>query len=263
MYGQGYGSGYPPQGGGGYPGAPGGYPPAGGYPGGGPPPGAYGAPSPYGAPPPGGRPGGPPGTVVHQQTTTVVTSSAGPPPSSFNNSWFSSYYNQIQQQEMYEIQAWFRSVDRDGSGSITANEIAGITFNGVPLGMDVSTKLVRVFDRDGNRSIDFYEYAAMHKFLASLQAAFFAADRDRSGTIDAREIYNALAGAGFQVSLPVVQSFMMVHNKTGYGVNFHQFLLICATIAQGRSLFQWRDTQRSGRITVTLDQLLELVAQMS
>jgi hypothetical protein len=23
---------------------------------------------------------------------------------------------------------------------------------------------------------------------------------------------------------------MMVHNKTGYGVNFHQFLLICATI---------------------------------
>jgi hypothetical protein len=46
---------------------------------------------------------------------------------------------------------------------------------------------------------DFYEYAAMHKFLASLQAAFFAADRDRSGTIDAREIHNALAAAGFQV----------------------------------------------------------------
>lgn len=210
----------------------------------------------------GGRPGGPPGTMVHQQTTTVVTN-VGPPPSSFNNNWFSSYYNQIQQQEMYEIQAWFRSVDRDGSGSITANEIAGITFNGVPLGLDVATKLVRVFDRDGNRSIDFYEYAAMHKFLASLQAAFFAADRDRSGTIDAREIHNALAAAGFQVSLPVVQTFMMVHNKTGYGVNFHQFLLICATIAQGRSLFQWRDPQRSGRITVTLDQLLELVAQMS
>jgi hypothetical protein len=92
-----------------------------------------------------------------------------------------------------------------------------------------------------------------------------------------------------QVSLPVVQTFMMVHNKTGYGVNFHQFLLICATIgtplynlsprslflcledssdccsvpppraAQGRSLFQWRDPQRSGRVTVTLDQLLELV----
>ncbi len=40
---------------------------------------------------------------------------------------FSSYYSQIQQQEMYEIQAWFRSVDRDGSGSITANEIAGST----------------------------------------------------------------------------------------------------------------------------------------
>lgn len=147
---------------------------------------------------------------------------------------------------MYEIQAWFRSVDRDGSGTITANEIAGstsslfsfcclkrsfnstlsVTFNGVPLGLDVASKLVRVFDRDGNRHIgvnalvhslhgmavltffwpDFYEYAAMHKFLASLQAAFFAADSNRSGTIDANEIYNALTRAGFQVRLPAFPS---------------------------------------------------------
>jgi len=52
---------------------------------------------------------------------------------------------------------------------------------------------------------------------------------------------------------------MSFHDKAGYGVNFHQFLMICATIAQGRSLFQYRDQQRTGQITLTLDQLLELV----
>jgi len=40
---------------------------------------------------------------------------------------YATYFNQIQQQEMYEIQAWFRSVDRDGSGSISSNEIANST----------------------------------------------------------------------------------------------------------------------------------------
>jgi len=188
----------------------------------------------------------PPGTVVHQQT---IVTSTGPPPS-FRNSWYATYFNQIQQQEMYEIQAWFRSVDRDGSGSISSNEIANITFNGMPLGMDVASKLIRVFDRDGSRTIDFYEYAAMHKFLASLQAAFFAADRNRSGTIDAQEIHGALSSAGFQASLPVVQAFMSFHDKAGYGVNFHQFLMICATIGTWGGFIQLMfcsNTQHSPR----------------
>ncbi len=91
---------------------------------------------------------------------------------------------------MYEIQAWFHSVDRDRSGSITANEIASskdnpptlhvcsitlsrelmpcnssiylVTFNGVPLGFDVATKLVKVFDRDGNRSIGILTLLSLH-----------------------------------------------------------------------------------------------------
>lgn len=204
-----------------------------------------------------------------QTTVTKITTTSGgppptlaPPPSSFNGHWYASYYNQMNRQELQEIQAWFSSVDRDRSGSITANELAGITFNGVPLGYDVALKLVRVFDKDRSGTIDFYEYAAMHKFLSALQTAFFAADSDRSGRIDAREIHTALQTCGFSVSLPAVQALMGKYDKTGYGLTFQEFLLVCATIAQGRSLFEWRDTQRTGKLTLTLDQLLELVGQM-
>jgi len=269
-----YGGGYPPPSGQGYPMVQQavqnqGYPPTG-----------YGAAPGYGvpasggfnvmgsAPGYGGAPAPAPGTVYSSQTTTVIrtqTSGTGavmaPPPSTFQNSWFSSYFNSIQQQEMIEIQTWFRSVDRDGSGQINANEIAGITFNNVPLGIEVATKLVRIFDKNGSGTIDFYEYAALHKFLASLQTAFFAGDRDRSGRLDAREIHIALNSCGFNASLPAVTGLTTRYNR-GYGLGFQEFLLVCSTIAQARSLFDWKDPQRTGRITITLDQLLELVGQM-
>jgi Ca2+-binding EF-hand superfamily protein len=75
----------------------------------------------------------------------------------------------------------------------------------------------------------------MHKFLSILQSAFFAADRDRSGRIDANEIYTALGVANLQTALPAVQAMMRFHDKTGYGVTFQQFLMIAATI--GEQLF--------------------------
>eukprot|EP01088_Endostelium_zonatum_P015321 TRINITY_DN36_c0_g1_i1.p1 TRINITY_DN36_c0_g1~~TRINITY_DN36_c0_g1_i1.p1 ORF type:complete len:304 (-),score=109.79 TRINITY_DN36_c0_g1_i1:62-877(-) len=270
MYGQqgGYG-GYPAQQGGypaqqgGYPPQQGGYPPTGGYPPQGGQPGGYGG---YpGQQPMGGMPGGAPagGTVFHQTTTTVRTQMGNmPPPSAgFQNSWYGGLYNSIGQQEMMEIQNWFRSVDRDGSGTITPAEVAGITFNGQPLGIEVATKLVRVFDKDRSNNIDFHEYAALHKFLATLQTAFFAGDRDRSGRLDPREIHVALQTCGFQIGLPAVQGLCSRYNAP-YGLSFMEYTMVCCTIAQARSLFEWRDTGRTGRLTLTLDQLLELVGQM-
>ncbi|KAL6074787.1 Proline and glycine rich transmembrane protein [Balamuthia mandrillaris] len=292
MYGGG--GGYPGQpaagrgvsgGGGGYPPQPyqqGGYPPSqypqqGGYP---PPPsmmGGYPQQQQGGYPPPTYQGGGypPPAsgqTAAYQKTTITTTTTSGPPsswaaprppPTAFKNNWYSSYYQQLSPAELYEIQAWFQSVDTDRSGSITANELATITFNGVPLGYPVAFKLLQVFDQDRSGTIDFYEYASLHKFMSSLQTAFFSADRDRSGRLDAREIHSALATAGFQLSLPAVQALMAKYDKSGYGITFQDFMMLCATVAQGRSLFQWRDTQRTGRITLSLDQLLELVGQMS
>lgn len=48
---------------------------------------------------------------------------------------------------------WFRSVDRDNSGSITAHELQMVTFGGFPLGMDIAIKLVKVFDKDRSGTI--------------------------------------------------------------------------------------------------------------
>lgn len=103
------------------------------------------------------------------------------------------------------MQQWFNSVDADRSGSISAQELGGILFNGKPIGVPVAAKLIRVFDRDGSGTIELREYSALHKFLMNMQNAFFAADRDRSGYIDAQEMHQAVSGAGFQLSLATIQ----------------------------------------------------------
>lgn len=74
-----------------------------------------------------------------------------------------------------------------------------VTFDGRPIGREVAAKLVQVFDEDRNGHIDFTEYASMHKFITHMRQAFLAADTDKSGRIEANEIYQALTNAGINI----------------------------------------------------------------
>lgn len=78
---------------------------------------------------------------------------AAPPPAAAMNTsvldgWGSLYYNMIQQQEMQQLQQWFQTVDRDRSGTVEAEELSGLTFDGRPLGLVAASRLIRVFDKD-------------------------------------------------------------------------------------------------------------------
>jgi len=163
---------------------------------------------------------------------------------------------------MQTMQQWFQSVDRDRSGNISAQELAQIQFSGKPLGAAVSTKLIKVFDRDHSGSIDFNEYAVLHKFLTSMQNAFFAADRDRSGTIDPPEILAGLQQAGFSLSMPTVQAYGRKFDPSGRGIDFPNFLWMCSHLAHCRSIFEWNDQQRRGQIVLSYDALCHIAADL-
>jgi len=150
-------------------------------------------------------------------------------------------------------------VDKDRSGTITANELATLPFGGKQLGHATAKKLIKVFDKNYSGSIDFAEYAALHQFLLKMQAAFFAADQDRSGYLDYREIYNALVQAGFQLSMPTVQAVCQKYDTSKKGLNWDHFLQCCALLATTRSIFEWNDSQKSGKVTFTYDQLAHVI----
>jgi len=168
----------------------------------------------------------------------------------------------IQPQEMQTMQQWFASVDRDRSGSISAQELAQIQFASKPLGISVATKLIKVFDRDHSGSIEFAEYAVLHKFLTLMQNAFFTADKDKSGAIDPNEILTALQQAGFNLSMPTVQAYGRKFDPAGRGIDFPNFLWICSHLAHCRSIFEWNDQQRRGSITLTYDALCHIAVDL-
>lgn len=53
-----------------------------------------------------------------------------------------------------------------------------------------------------------------------------------------------------------MQSCVGKFDKTGgRGVAYPDFLLVCAHLAFARSVFEWNDPQRQGRIALTFEQL--------
>lgn len=121
------------------------------------------------------------------------------------------------------------------------------------VGFEAARKLIRVFDKDGNNSIQFYEYATLHKFLALCQAGFFGADRDRSGRLHINEVFTALAITNLQVSLPSVTSLYNNLVKDPFGLTFPEFLILAGTIASAKSVFMTENLMQGNRGVVQLD----------
>jgi Ca2+-binding EF-hand superfamily protein len=167
----------------------------------------------------------------------------------------------IQSQEMNELQGWFRSIDKDNSGHITANELMGIQFGGQRFGLETARKLVKVFDRDNSGNIGFQEFAALYKFIVSMQTAFFQFDRDRSGRLDYNEIVQALQQGGFMFSPPVLQNLIKRFQRPNMaGLTFENFIQLCAFLGQIRSTFDALDPQRRGQATISLEQLVNIAS---
>jgi len=165
---------------------------------------------------------------------------------------------------MSQFQQMFQQADRDRSGAISFNELSAMPFCGRTIGLPNAKILMRVFDKDRSGTIDFQEFATLYQFLNSMATAFQQADTDKSGYLDPREIWSAVSGAGFQVTQQTIQEIcagfpIMGSNIRGAGVSFDQFISICSRLAAIRSIFEWNDVQRTGRVTFNLDQLSQIV----
>jgi len=166
--------------------------------------------------------------------------------------WYAKYYSQVSPQDLQRLQQWFRSVDRNNSGTVQAQDLAGIQFDQKPLGLTVATKLVKVFDKDQSGTIEFNEYVALQRFLEDMQNAFFIADKTNTVTIDAQQVHAAFSQAGFDVSMGTVQASVKKYSQTG-GLDFPSFLFLCAHFAHCRSIYEWNDPQQTGQMHLTYD----------
>ncbi|THH20490.1 hypothetical protein EW146_g882 [Bondarzewia mesenterica] len=195
----------------------------------------YGGQQGYGAPPGYGAPGGfaPPGQL------------AGPPQGADPQLW-----------------SWFTAVDVDRSNHISSAELQKALINGdwTPFDLDTVKLLMTIFDTDRSGTIGFNE---------DWQNVFRHFDRDRSGSIDGRELQEALRQFGYNLSPQLLQlverkydvkaTGTPSHHGASPGISFDRFVRACVVIKQISESFSRLDTDRDGWIQINYDQFMQTV----
>lgn len=218
------------------------------YPGGQP----MGAPYPGGqpqqAPYPGGQPQQPPypgggGGGYPPQGQGMAPPQQGPPPG-----------------VSAEIWGWFRAVDADGSGQISATELQPALTNGnwKPFQLSTCHALVAMFDRDHSGTIGVQEFSTLWDYINQWKRTFESFDRDRSGSIGHGEMSQALQSFGYRLGPNTVTNIMLRYDKRRTGaINFEDFIVACAKLQALTQAFQTKDVPRQGSATIRYEDYLE------
>jgi Ca2+-binding EF-hand superfamily protein len=176
-----------------------------------------------------------------------------------------------------QLWSWFASVDKDQSGSITADELQRALVNGDWTSFDLDTVklLMNIFDTDRSGTIGFNEFTGLWKYIKDWQGVFLHFDRDRSGTIDGRELEQALNQFGFRLtpqllvllqrkydvkgSVPVPAAARGYPAAAAPGITFDRFVRACVVVKQLTESFSALDTDRDGWVQLNYEKFLETV----
>ncbi|THG99628.1 hypothetical protein EW026_g2732 [Hermanssonia centrifuga] len=144
-----------------------------------------------------------------------------------------------------QLWQWFTAVDVDRSGSISVTELQAALVN-VPY----------------SRA----EFSGLWKYIADWQNVFRHFDRDHSGSIDGRELADALRSFGYNLSPSLLQ---LVEQKyasgpvASYGepsgITFDRFVRACVVVKTLTESFQQIDSDRDGWIQVNYEDFMKIV----
>ncbi|VDL60712.1 unnamed protein product [Hymenolepis diminuta] len=154
---------------------------------------------------------------------------------------------------------YFRSVDRDRSGYINAEELQAALSNGIGTPFDITclSLMISLFDQDNNGTISFDEFGQLYKYITDWQNVFRQHDRDASGSIDFNEFTQSLIYFGYRFSPQFVQWLMMRFDKqrlNKMGFDKYIYIMVCLQILT--KSFSALDTQRRGVVTMSFEQFL-------
>ncbi|XP_047021987.1 peflin [Helicoverpa zea] len=204
----------------------------------------YGAPQGYGQPP-AGYGGPPPGQleIGHGPYPSIGPGGAVSP----------------------QVQQWFRAVDKDQSGFITAVELKSALVNaqGQTFSETACNLMIGMFDKDRSGHINVEEFEKLYTYINQWLAVFKTYDTDQSGHIDEKELSEALTKMGFRFT-PEFVSFLVKRCDSNEGkVSVDSFIVLCVQIQRFTEAFRARDTQQNGTVTIGFEDFLTVALSCS
>ncbi|TEB23506.1 EF-hand [Coprinellus micaceus] len=158
-----------------------------------------------------------------------------------------------------DIWTAFLAAGADKSGLLGPNELRAALVNSPwnkPFEPATIDMLINIFDLNHNKAIGFQEvrirprglldptdwkstqFVGLSKYLKEWRNEFEKADRNQSGSIDARELKRALAQFGYKLPLKIAKMLHHRHARAGRsdhqdgdnGMTFDQFIRACVTV---------------------------------
>ncbi|KXN72774.1 EF-hand [Conidiobolus coronatus NRRL 28638] len=169
-----------------------------------------------------------------------------------------------------QLMSFFRMVDTDGSGQLSAIELQRALINGdwTPFSIETVCLLIDLFDRDFSGTLNFNEFRGVWGYLEQWRQLFFQFDSDKSGYLDQREVSQALRSFGFPVKDEFIHNLIRKFNRhasriTGRPItehiNFDTFIRCCVETKLSNDRFRALDPQNTGKITLSYDQVSLIV----
>jgi Ca2+-binding EF-hand superfamily protein len=159
-------------------------------------------------------------------------------------------------------------VDKDRSGAISVTELQSALVNGDWTRFDLDTvkMLMNMFDTDRSGTIGFPEFKGLWKYIADWQGVFRHFDADRSGSIEGRELAEALRSFGYNLSpniLTLVEHKYSSQPTQGGGpppgITFDRFVRACVVVKTLTEAFQRVDTDGDGWAQMNYEQFMQIV----
>ncbi|THU67091.1 hypothetical protein C4D60_Mb05t21000 [Musa balbisiana] len=76
------------------------------------------------------------------------------------------------------LREWFERVDSNRSGNITALQLQGaLSVGNLDFSLSIVQQMIRMYDFDGNGTMNFEEFVALNKFLLKVQNLFTVLER--------------------------------------------------------------------------------------
>eukprot|EP00754_Rhynchopus_humris_P044588 Rhum_TRINITY_DN4262_c0_g1::Rhum_TRINITY_DN4262_c0_g1_i1::g.13613::m.13613 len=167
------------------------------------------------------------------------------------------------QAQQASLQQWFAHVDKDRSGKVDFKELQeALRQGGLNFSIMSCNMLLRLFDNERTGKVNFKDFCSLYQWVHTRQQSFYHFDTDRSGSLDIAETHNALTQAGYQLDQHAFCAAVKAYDPDQNAqMSMTEFVGLCAYLQLATNTFISFDSQRTGSITLSLNQFIYASSQ--